>query len=331
MEQAKTLYGVEPVCEITSGYSGNYIFEVKRGTNAYILRVSQYSSEKKNHIDFELKWMRYLAGKMAGIIEPLTSIGNALYEEIEVFSRTYILCLFEKAPGKAVDLNNPQEFSEDLFFRLGALMGDMHRLTREYGGNIRKPQFEWTGSINSWRYDTAIVDECVRLCLKKRYDEINSLPISKDNYGIIHWDIHTDNFFVNKGEIYLFDFGACQFNWYTADIASAIFFLVLKGAGPLTCRNEKERTEFAEVCLNSYLKGYLQTGKISKYWIDKIDLFMKYQMGDEYIFVQSFWPHELAHQRDFYLNWHRERIIKGLPYVFIDYGKVIKSPPLIKE
>lgn len=330
LEQAELLYTVQFVDENTMGHSGNKVFEVKNEQGAYLLRASAYSPEKKEHTTFELKWMEYLSNKLTGIVRPQKSRNNHLYEVINVAGKAYILCLLEKAPGKIVDVDNPHEFNEELFFNLGALMGSMHKATMDYAGNIRQPDLEWTGAPNLWRYENAILDEKVRLCQKKYYDEINTLPKGKDNYGIIHFDIHTDNFFVDNGKIKLFDFDACQFNWYTADVASAIFFMVLKGAGPLKHMSEKERTEFAEAYLISYLKGYLQTNTTSEYWIRKIDLFIQYQMCDEYLAAQNFWPGELAHLRDWYMNWHKERIVNGLPYVFINYEKVINSIPIAR-
>ena len=328
LEQAKILYGVNPDHEITMGGTNNRIFEVRDGQTAYILRASEYSRDREEHTAFELKWVAYLSSYLKGIVRPQRSKNGSLYEVISTADKAYILCLLEKAPGKIVDANHPNEFHQELFFHLGALMGDMHRLTVSYEGNIRKPAFEWTGSANSWRYENPILDEDVRRCQKKYYDELCTLPISKENYGIIHWDIHTDNFFVDNGKIKIFDFDACQFNWYTADMASAIFFMVLKGAGPLTHKSEKERTAFAEAYVISYLKGYMETNRTSEYWIRNIDRFIQYQMCDEYLAAQDFWPAELADQRDWYLNWHKERITKGLPYVLIDYDKVVGSLPI---
>jgi Ser/Thr protein kinase RdoA (MazF antagonist) len=238
--------------------------------------------------------------------------------------------LLEKAQGKTVDIRNPKEFNEALFNSLGALMGNMHRLTVDYEGNLRQPEFEWKSPTYSWRHDIVILDEEVRLSDKRYFDEICALPVDKYNYGIIHHDIHTDNFFLENGKIKLFDFYDCQINWYAADIASALFFMVQKGAGPLTYKSEKERTQFAESCLIAYLTGYLQTNQTSEYWIKKIDLFMKYQMSDEYLFAQNWWPDELAHLRNWYLDWHKERITNDLPYVFIDYEKVINSIPAVR-
>lgn len=331
LEQAEKLFGVALVKENTMGNSGSKIFEVKTEKNEYILRASELSAQKQEHTVFELRWMEYLANHISGVVRPIRSLENNICEVIEVNNKSFILCVTEKANGKLVNINNPNEFNEELFFRLGALMGEMHRLTMDYKGNISKPEFEWTGFVNAWRYDCVILDEDVRLAFKHYYDKINTLPKGKDSYGIIHYDIHTDNFFVdNNGNIKLFDFDACQFNWYAADIASAVFFMIQKGAGPLTDKTEKERTEFAETYLTAYLKGYLETNTISAYWVKKIELFMKFQMWDEYISVQNFWPDELMHLQDYYMSWHKERIVNGLPYAFIDYEKVINSLPKLR-
>ena len=162
LEKAKLLYNVKLVREIIMGNSGNRIFEVERGETAYILRSSAYSIDRKEHTGFELKWMDYLSDTMTGIVRPQKSIKNNLYEVIEAEGKEYILCLFEKAPGKIVETDNPNEFNEKLFYNLGALMGEMHRLTRDYEDNVRKPAFEWTGAVNAWRCEHVILDERVR-------------------------------------------------------------------------------------------------------------------------------------------------------------------------
>ena len=86
---------------------------------------------------------------------------------------------------------------------------------------------------------------------------------------------------------------------------------------------EKERTEFAESFLTTYLKGYRQTNIIDKYWIPKFNLFMKYSMTDGYKFVKNHWRNESVNPHQEYLDWHKNRIINDLPYVFIDYNKII--------
>lgn len=326
LPQAELLYNAKPLHEITTGGSGDSIFEMKSDQHSYILRVTEYNERKKAHIEFESCWTEYLATGMNGIAKPVRSLNDRLYEVTEAGDKAYILCLQEKAQGKIVDISNPDEFNETLFFNLGALMGQMHRLTMNYEGNVSCSEFAWNGP-HFWRRNIPLLDEDVQQAEKRFLTKLCNLPMQKDTYGIVHYDIHTDNFLIANQKITLIDFDACQFNWYAADMASAIFFMIQKGVGPQKHLSEKERTDFAETYLIAYLKGYLQTNTISKYFICMFDLFMKYQMIDEYVATQNYWPKKDDHLRQWYLDWHKDRIIHNIPYAHIDYNKVIDSLP----
>lgn len=331
LKQAKLFYNVNLIKENTNGCSGNKIFEVETAQESFILRVSKFTQKIKEHTEFELQWLDCLGAKSDNVAKPIRSVNNNLYEVVITPNQSYILCLFERAPGKNPDINAPEEFNETLFFNLGAVMGDLHKLTANYSGNITRSEFQWDNDAYSWRGDNEILDEDVRHSERRLLNEIHSLPITTDVYGIVHYDIHIDNFFVEHNKIKLFDFYDCQFNWYAADIGSAIFFMVQKGAGPLTYKSEQERTEFAQAYITSYLKGYLTTNTISKFWINKLDLFIKYQMTDEYRAAQNFWKEELMSLQPWYLKWHKDRIVNDLPYVFVDYTKIIKALPTIPD
>lgn len=331
LNRAELLYQVKLVKENTKGCSGNKIFEVENGFDSFILRVSKFSEKTREHTEFELKWLESISEKSDSLASPIRSSKNHLYEVIKIESESYIMCLFEKATGKNPDCHNPKEFNEELFFNLGAIMGDLHKLTASYEGNIINPKFQWDNDAYSWRGGNEILDSEVHLCERMLLSKIHELPITSECYGIIHYNIHIDNFFVDNGRIKLFDFEACQFNWYAADIASAIFFMVLKGAGPLTYKSEEERTEFAKTYITSLLKGYLTTNTISKFWIKQIDLFIQYQMTDEYRAAQSFWSEDLKHLQPWYTQWHKNRIVNNLPYFFVDYDEIIKNLPPIPD
>ena len=197
LSQAKQLYHITPLREITTGYSGDSIFEAESGLRRRILRVAEFSNKKEAHVEFETRWTEYLALRMEGIAKPVRSVNNRLYEVAGAGGKTYILSLQEKAPGKIVDINDPKEFNEELFFQLGMLMGRMHKLTMCYEGNQRCPEFKWNGP-HFWRRNIAIPDEAVRQGEKRFLEELEQLPIGNENYGIVHFDIHTDNFLVEN-------------------------------------------------------------------------------------------------------------------------------------
>lgn len=322
IKQAEQYYALKVQKELTTGNSGDRIFEGLSDGKFYILRMAKDSEAKRAHTSFELNWTEYLSAGMTGIAKPIRSQRNKLYEVITVENQSYIFYLQEKAAGKLIDQREAGEFNEDLFFKLGKLMGEMHKRTVAYPGNIINPQFEWDGP-NIWRKDIVILDDAVRQSEERLIKALHQLPVNQDNYGIVHFDIHLENFLVDKSQLTLIDFDACQFNWYAADIASALFFMVQAGANPLENYSEKERTEFAENYLVSYMKGYLQSKSLSDDWLNKFDLFMKYQMIDEYIAVQNFWPAELSHQRQWYMTWLKDKLVNDRSFVEIDYQKLL--------
>lgn len=148
--KAEQLYHIKRLRRINIGGSGNSIFEVESERGPYILRVSNCDEGRKAHIEFELNWVEYLAARMEGIVRPVRSLNNRLYEVFEEGDQAYVLCLMEKAKGKTVNINDSEEFNQVLFFNLGALMGRMHKLTTSYEGNRACPEFKWNGPYFLW-------------------------------------------------------------------------------------------------------------------------------------------------------------------------------------
>ena len=203
----------------------------------------------------------------------------------------------------------------------------MHRLTIDYSKNTYHSQSKWNGPLFWWK-NIPIDDEEVRQGEHRFLEELERLSLGRDNFGIVRFDIHTDIFLVDEPRLTIIGFETCQFNWYAADIASALFFLVQKGAGPLFL-SERERIRFAENCLFPYLKGYRETNAIKPWWIGKIDLFMRYQMVDEYVAVQLSKP-QSDRSKDIqlwqqYRDWYRDHIAQNKPYVAIDHERILRN------
>ncbi|OPA77413.1 aminoglycoside phosphotransferase [Paenibacillus selenitireducens] len=51
------------------------------------------------------------------------------------------------------------------------------------------------------------------------------MPKNRDNYGLIHADLHTGNIVFHEGKPYPIDFGRCGYGYYLYDIASTILGL----------------------------------------------------------------------------------------------------------
>jgi Ser/Thr protein kinase RdoA (MazF antagonist) len=59
---------------------------------------------------------------------------------------------------------------------------------------------------------------------------LGALLVTRDNYGLIHFDFELDNLFWQDGKIGMLDFDGCAHYWYAADIAFALRDLFDGGA-----------------------------------------------------------------------------------------------------
>ena len=237
------------------------------------------------------------------------SLNGNLFEVVD----DYILCLFEKAEGNHAELNPP------LFYEMGAMMGNMHRLTKSYNDNIIQPRFEWYNGWTTWDEYNIVTDDEIQAFINRYKRELHALPITNDSYGIIHEDIHTGNFYVNDGKIKLFDFDDCQFNFYICDIATALY-QITQHKLPYYLTNTNERTDFAETFLESFFKGYLQMNSIDKFWLSKIDLFINYRMATAHQFVQNI---TIDNPNVDFLTWVKDTLKSDTPFIRVKYEKLI--------
>ena len=198
----------------------------------------------------------------------------------------------------------------------------MHKLTQAYHTDASLEEFKWNGP-HCWRFGMKIEDKRVAEAEKEMLGELMRMPITQTNYGIVHFDIHTDNFLVDGNDITLIDFDACQYNFYMADVESALFFIVQRGIPLSETVDENRRTIYAENALTQYLKGYLRYRTADREEIKNIGLFMRYQMIDEYFAAKFFYDEDPCERTKRYLDWHIDRIISRSPYVEIDFDKVL--------
>lgn len=208
-----------------------------------------------------------MADKGARVPSPLRSQQGDLAVSMEANNEPYIVCAFRLLQGKHWDKNNPSLWNRAIFYNWGKAVGDMHHLTKDYKPSDDKntrDEFHIHSMINDNIKTMPSVNRIADILL----DEIALLPKDKDSYGLIHNDLHPDNFLIDGEHINLFDFDGCAYSWYAFDIGNALYIALWFG------RSNDDGVDFTNDIIRYFLKGYLSANYLNDFWLSKIPLFM---------------------------------------------------------
>ncbi|MDZ5470551.1 phosphotransferase [Bacillus sp. 31A1R] len=253
----------------------NYVYEVYKEGTPFILRVTHSSHRDKADLLSELDWMNYLNDKGVNVPKCYLSPNNEFVETLQASDGTYFFgSLFSKAQGEPVKVNDDEKFNPKLFYAWGKTIGKMHHETIQYTlpENVKKrPQWDDDDLLNVEDYisseEQSIIKNAQELLV-----ELKSLPKTKENYGLIHTDIHSGNFFFDGHEIHVFDFDDCSYQWFTSDIAIPVYYSVLYR---YPNGNQEERNRFGNMYLESFIEGYETEHKLPDGWKEQLPLFMR--------------------------------------------------------
>jgi len=251
----------------------NYVFETYRNGHPFILRLTHSSHRSKDEALSELDWMRYLNNEGLSVPEVFPSENGLLAEEILAEDRSeFYGCLFAKAPGAAVSVRS-EKFNEELFEKWGETTGRMHHATKSY-----KPS-KGIKARSSWDEDELLSvekyypsDERVLVeNAKEVIAEISALPKNIDNYGIIHTDIHSGNFFYDGKQIHVFDFDDASYHWFVSDIAIPLYYSIIY---QIPASEEEARNRFGQLFIKAFIEGYQKANDLPEGWKEQVPLFL---------------------------------------------------------
>ncbi|MDP5277127.1 phosphotransferase enzyme family protein [Chengkuizengella axinellae] len=277
LEIAANRYRVKASSLKLLGGFDNNVFECLTKERHFILKFLMGTDSSS--IKRELDWMNYLSEHGLNITSPIYSELGNLIEEIRYENKHYIVVAYEYAKGHFIhDLET--EFS--LIKQWGKVMGRMHLLAKKYDSNKISKYREW--------HESSIITDFPVSAGDKVYDKwkemiykLNQLSKTKDCYGVIHNDLHQNNFHVHENDLILFDFGDIEVNWFAYDIAICLFHAIQ--AVPQS--ESKQKVEFAERFIDTFLSGYTTENSIDETWIAKIPFFLNYRQIYSFVYFSK--------------------------------------------
>ena len=290
----------------------SFIYEFERDSHAYILRISHSFRHSESLVLGEVDWINYLAEGGVSVAKAIPSESGKLVEVIEdQWGGAFLVTAFVKARGQAPwDLWTPK-----LYKSYGEMIGQIHTLSKSYQPNQaawKRP--DWNNDL--FEFVERYLPESESIAKKKYRDicsRVNTLAKDRESYGLTHQDAHGNNLYVDEmGQITLFDFDECAYNWFINDIAVVLFYIV---------QDAEDWRAFTEEFLSHFLRGYVQACTLDFTWLKEIPNLLKIREIELYAVIHrdfdvnnidDEWCARFMHNR-------KSRIENDVPYIDFEF------------
>lgn len=329
LNEAASLFGADKDTLNMLGDFENYVYEVKRGNNAYILRLTHSSHRPREQVEAELDWILFLKRKGVEVAAPVLSTRGQLLECIAVHRGEFIVSLFEKAPGCLIRVDDDLQFHESLFSQWGEMIGKMHNATRTYtpSTGVYK-RMDWQEEELGATGRIAEKEPFLADKTEKLLKQIQALPVNENVYGLVHTDVHSGNFFFDGETMTIFDFDDCCYHWFINDLAIPLFYSSLYRHP----KDEQERQTFAHRFFSAFLAGYSRRFELDKWWLEKLPLFLMFRDITFYAALRlKLSDKDLTPRVKEMIAEVKGRIEAERPVVDIDYRQIYQDLSLHKQ
>lgn len=253
--------------------SSNAIYPFSNNEKVYFLRIAPADENSEAAILAELEFLSYLKGSDYAAIQACPSRKGRELEIVNTPWGQYYAAVFKRVSGESLD---DIEVTDDIAFLWGRSLGRLHRLSSRYKPDHRmrnswKDQIRWIKEVlEDFPEETEAVREADVI---KGF--LESIDITEDNYGLIHYDFETDNVFYDKdsNKIIPIDFDDSMYHWYAMDIEQALDSI----------RNEIP-PERGEMVAKKFMEGYSLEYNISDDMIKLLPVFRRF--GDLYAYAR---------------------------------------------
>lgn len=202
--------------------SSNAIYPFRCNGKVQLLRFAPRAEKLEGNIRAELEFISYLGVSGYGVLKSVASNNGEELVETQTPWGVYFASVFERVAG--VQINNT-DFSDHIIFSHGKALGKLHQLSSVYTPAANK---RWSyNEVLAWIQETLMEFPEETAALKETkllQDCFASKPITKSNYGLIHYDFEYDNVFYDEEtkSCNVIDFDDAMYHWYAMDIEQAL-------------------------------------------------------------------------------------------------------------
>lgn len=240
--------------------SANFIFFFKQAGQQRILRFNHTTERTVTAIQAEIDYVEMLANKGIRVARPIASRAGHYVESIDTPLGIFHAVVFEAMPGKHLEFEEltPQQFSN-----WGKTLGELHNASAAYA-NPDRPT--WKDHLAFVAATIPTEETTAWQTLAEVTRQLEQLPSSDQNFGLIHYDFELDNILWDGENAGLIDFDDSAVYWFVADIAYALRDLFEDNADKVDLGNES---------FQHFIAGYSSVRPISQEELQHIALFLR--------------------------------------------------------
>lgn len=271
-DSIRNAYGLDPdELRYVSGFE-NLIFEFSRRGESFIVRAGAHQPHEQ--VLAEVEWVRCLEENGVGVSGPVASANGRLVKTVWAGGAEVSIAAFRKARGRFIG----SEASDERFWEaLGSVIGRIHALSMGYSPEHRRNQFEADRFLRTEGILDPVGEKDVAGEYLKLQEWLLTLPKEKGAYGMVHGDLNWGNYFVDEaGDITLFDFDSCCYNWFAYDIAIAIYSLIWEF-------DSDETVQTLNRLVPAFMRGYNRHHRLPAEWFGMMPRFLMFH--DYYLYT----------------------------------------------
>ncbi len=222
-------------------FSSNFIFSFTCGGQPRFVRFVRSDERTREAILAEMDFAEHLSARGIWVDRAIPSRAGNLVETVETSLGSYHAVVLEAMPGEG---RETEELTPAMFADWGRVTADLHNAAQGYRQPARPT---WRRQLD-WAADALPRSEKAALAALDRLSgRLAALPVSQDNFGLIHYDLSPDNIRWGGERLGVIDLDDCAHYWFAADIAYALRDLYADRASQVDLRHPS---------LQAFVAGY---------------------------------------------------------------------------
>lgn len=197
--------------------SSNAIYPFHQDGKVCFLRLAPLSEKMEKNVLGEMEFIDYLLAHDYPALKPVPAKTGETCLTLDTRWGQYYAAAFHRVSGVSIE---DTDLSGEVLYEYGKSLGRLHSLSSEFVPEVKKwthaEVLDWISSVlTKYNAPDYALSHCAAIKSK-----LGALPVTRDNYGLVHYDFEPDNVFYDEEKklCSVIDFDDGMYHWYALDI-----------------------------------------------------------------------------------------------------------------